>query len=313
MPPTGAWARVRHALRGPRLQVLNLAVFYAVVCFGRVLRAEGVAWQAMPWEWLRQVARIDYPNPPTWVALSVLLAAALDAGAQRWRTGRWAVPWGTVVATMGIWLMLNGRDVVPFLLLPLLLVGSKHLVRTKRGHILNANNFAAVVLILAGLVTLGVNDWGTAKAPVALMFLFGTVATVRARRFTLALTYLVASGLVYAAAVAWLGYDWTTWLPFAFPPVAVMLGWFAVTDPATSPRTWHAQVVYALLAVLLAVPATLALHMDAVVFALAAAAPQRLWIEPMTARLAAARARRRHPERVDSAAPVGPELVEVRP
>ncbi|MHB8633400.1 MAG: hypothetical protein ACYDBQ_05445 [Thermoplasmatota archaeon] len=293
----GLRARLAHAVRGPRLQVVNLAVFYATITLGRNLRLLGIPAAHIPLAWLRDVARIDYPNPVTLILLSVAFAALLDASAIRARTGRWALPWGTVVATMGIWLMLDGHGWLPFLALPVLLVGSKQLIRTSRGHVWNANNFAACVLILAGSqailggrlesvvgsVTIGVNSWGANRASVLLMLLFGTVATLRARRFALAISYLAIGALVYAVVAWWGRYDEATWLMWAFKPVTVMIGFFAVTDPATSPTDRPTQVAYAALAALLAVPATILQHPDATVFALFLASPQRLWLQPSRA------------------------------
>jgi hypothetical protein len=194
--------------------------------------------------------------------------------------------------------------VLPFVLLPLLMVGSKHLLRWRGKHLFNPNNFAASLLLLLYLVRVGVNDWGAAPQTVFLMLLFGSIATSRVRRLDLAVSYLLLSFGVYWAIAAAQGWGLATVWQFAWSPIQVVIGFFAITDPATSPEglaippapagstrlqrlAWKARrwprasadkLLWALLLVLLGVPATLAGRVEAPIFALFLGAPQRHFV-----------------------------------
>jgi len=111
------------------------------------------------------------------------------------------------------------------------------------------------------------------------MLLFGTIATLRAKRFALAATYLGLSYAVYLGFRLCQPHTSNAAFLWAFSPVNVMVGLLAVTDPATSPKGFASQAAYAALVALLAVPGTLHGNPEAPVFALLVAAPQRHAVE----------------------------------
>lgn len=238
--------------KGPKLQFLNLFIFYVVVNL-----------------------TLDFPNPVHYVATAVGVAAVLDGLVSRWRFGGWRIPWPSMVAALGASMLIDGFGIVPFLLLPVLMVASKHLIRFRGRHLFNPNNFAVSILILLTFVRIGVNDWGAAPQAVALMLFFGITATTRVDRLDLAVSYLAMSFLAYWAIAAYQGWSLATVWMFALSPVQVMIGFFAITDPATSPSGRVEKYVWAALIVLLGIPATLAGRVEAPVFALLVAAPQR--------------------------------------
>jgi hypothetical protein len=233
--------------------VANLAVFFAVAYL-----------------------TVDFPNPPEQVAASVAVAVALEAGVVWFQEGDWGVPWGAIIGTSAAWLVLDGFGWLPYLVLPGFVVLARRFVRWRGSNLWNANNLAMSILLLAGVVRVGVNDWGAAPQVVGLIVLFGAVSTSRVDRLDLAAMYLAFSAGVYLVVATVLGWGLpTVWL-WSLSPLQVMIGFFAVTDPATSPGSdrW-AKAAYALLVVLLGVPATVAGFVEAPIFALLAAAPQR--------------------------------------
>lgn len=259
---------------GPKLQFLNLSILFAVVNLPFEVRFGDTLL----------LPKIDYPNPIHLVGLMIAVAAGLDAALSRWRFGEWRIPWPSMVATLGISLLLDFRQlpgwriVIPFVLLSLLMVGSKHLIRWRGRHLFNPNNFAATLLILAVLARVGVNDWGAAPQTVFLMLLFGTVSTVRVKRFDVAIFYLALSFLVYWIVAQTQGWAMATVWAFAFAPANVVLAFFALTDPATSPNGRTEKLLWALLIVLVTVPAIIAGRPEAPVLALFLAAPQRHFV-----------------------------------
>lgn len=244
-------------LRGPRLQLANLTVFYAVV-----------------------YATVDFPNPVEKVAAGVALAAGLELAVTRLRWGGWRVPWGAMIGTLGAWLVLDGHGWLPYLLLPAIVVAVRHAIRYRGSHLFNANNVAMVVLLLAGIARVGVNDWGAAPQTLALMVLFGAIATSRVDRLDLAVLYLAFSFGVFWLIAQVQGWNLPTVWMWALSPLQVMIGFFAVTDPATSPSgSLASKAIFALLIVLVSVPATLAGQVEAPIFALLVVAPQRHLID----------------------------------
>ncbi len=245
-------SRMARLVAGPRLQFLNLLVFVTVVTLS-----------------------LDYPHPWWWLAMGVAAAVAFDAPASRWRYGEWRMPWATMVGALGAGLLLDARGPLVFVAVAAIMVASKHLIRWRGAHLFNPNNVAASVLILAGVARVGVNDWGGAPQSVALMLLFGTIATVRAKRFDLAVAYLSFSAIAYGVATWAMGWGLASAWTYAFSPLQILIGFFAITDPATSPARLPEKLVWAALLVLLAVPATLAGRPEAPIFALLFGAPQR--------------------------------------
>lgn len=244
--------RLKAFTKGPRLQLINLLTFFVVVNL-----------------------TLDYPNPIPFVAIAVGTAGALDAVASRWRFGEWRIPWPTLVGALGICLVVDGIAWTTFALLGGLMVAGKHLIRWRGRHLFNPNNLASAILLVAGLVRVGVNDWGAAPQALLLMLLFGTIATLRVDRFDLAVEYIGLSLAAYAFVAFAQGWGPATVVAFALSPLQVMIGFFAITDPATSPSGRLEKLLFACLLVLLAVPATLAGRPEAPIFALLAAAPQR--------------------------------------
>lgn len=265
--------RIPAFLRGPRLQVANLAVFYAVA-YGTV----------------------DFPNPPLKVAASVAAAVAAEALLTRARGASWTLPWGAIIGTAAAWLVLDGFGWAPFLALPLLVVLARQLT-WDGDQLFNANNLAMSLLLVAGppllaagnratsllleagQVRVGVTDWGAAPQVLLLIVLFGAISTSRVNRLDVAVLYLGFSSAVYFVVASVMGWGLpTVWL-WALNPLQVMLGFFAVTDPAVCPGSGLAKkAAWALLIVLLGVPATLAGFVEAPIFALLAAAPQRRFL-----------------------------------
>ena len=250
--PGGPLQAIRAWFVGPKLQFANLLVLFLVV-----------------------ELTLDYPNPLPYVALCVITAALADGLLSRWRYGGWRIPWPSMVGALGITLLVDGFGPLAFVLLGLIMVVSKHAIRWRGKHLFNPNNLAACVLIVAGLVRVGVNDWGAAPQVLALMFLFGTIATTRVGKFDLAIFYLALSFTAYALVSWWQGWSLATAWMFALSPVQVMVGLFAITDPATSPTGTLEKLLWAGLIVLVGVPATLAGYPEAPLFALLVVAPQR--------------------------------------
>lgn len=293
--PEAAPQRFRLRLpQGPKLQFLNLTILLTVIFLSRFL----------PEGW----PKIDYPTRLSFILVNLGLAAVLDAAISKWRFGEWRMPWPTMVGSLGITLVINGNGNVcagdravssalcaasswgplasgafhewlvgawPFILLPILMVGSKHLIRWRGRHLFNPNNFAAAILLLFVLARVGVNDWGAAPQTVALMLLFGSISTIRVKKFDLAVIYLVLSWLAYFVVAQFKGWELATVWMFALAPLQVVIAFFAITDPATSPTGRLEKVLWAGLIVLLGVPATLAGYPEAPIFALLLAAPQR--------------------------------------
>ncbi len=295
------FAKIPFLPEGPKLQFLNLTILFLVIYNSEYIGLHYFGLES----W--RLPKIDYATPVTHVATTIALAVLLDGTISRYRFGEWRIPWPSMVASLGISLVLNGngdicaggaavaayscsvvswgplsvvsREMWPFIILPFLMVGSKHLIRWRGRHLFNPNNFAAAFLLILFFARIGVNDWGAAPQTLVLMIFFGTISTLRVKRFDLAIFYLglscVAYKLIVGPLLNW--HDVTTLKAF-FSPLQVVIAFFAITDPATSPNGRLEKLLYAALLVLLGIPAMLAGWMEAPVFALFIAAPQRHFI-----------------------------------
>ncbi|MHB8605461.1 MAG: hypothetical protein ACYDCK_09415 [Thermoplasmatota archaeon] len=276
LPLSPLGVKVGGFLAGPKLQFFNLLVLFTLVNLV-----------------------VDYPNALWQVFIVVIIGPVADALISRWRWGEWRVPWPSMVGSLGICLLIDMHGWEAPVLMALLLVGSKHIIRWRGRHLFNPNNFGATFLLLAALIRVGVNDWGAAPEVVGLMLVFGSVSTYRVRRIDVAVFYLlgalaiytgialihnVQSGIGLRLPTDGSGWSFATAWQFAWSPVMIVLGFFALTDPATSPDARLDKLIWCLLIVLIGVPATLANHPEAGVFALFIGAPQRVLVTYVTQR-----------------------------
>ena len=115
----------------------------------------------------------------------------------------------------------------------------------KGRHLWNPTNFgvSAVVFLAPATVTVLSIQWGNAVAPMAVIWLLGSVIVYRVGRFHISATY-VASFLLFAALRA--AITGTTFVSNVAPitgPMYQLFIFFMVTDPKTTVRSKLGQCV----------------------------------------------------------------------
>ncbi len=230
---------------------------------------------------------VPFPNDLRHIVAAVVLAGSLDAMLSRARYGSWRMPWASMLATVGMSMIIEAHAPAVWAVAPLLLVWSKHLLRIGEHHLWNPNNFAMATLLgltaldrAGGLeVAIGINAWGSAPWIIGLMVLFGTMATWRVERLDLALAYLVLCSSTAVITALLLDITPMVLLVLALSPLQMAFAFFMITDPATSPRTPLAKLISAGLLAAIALPG-LFNHIEAApIFALFVVAPLRGGIE----------------------------------
>jgi Na+-translocating ferredoxin:NAD+ oxidoreductase RnfD subunit len=184
------------------------------------------------------------------VVLAVVGACVVETGFVRWREGHWRFSTSALLSGLIVAFVLSPDE--PWyapLVAGALAVASKHIVRTRHGHLFNPAGFALLVMVL--LFGSGESWWGALPDlawPWALALIaLGAVVVDRVNKFPLVLSFLgtyfglfTLASFVNPATVAEMFRE-----PFAH--AVLFLALFMLTDPPTSPGPIQNQVRFGIL------------------------------------------------------------------
>jgi len=214
----------------------------------------------------KRLLRIDNRFLPPLLITSILLTAHLSFGIlEGWqRTGLAIVT--AIVAEMimgrltyGAWPHLASAYISgisdgilvrwpfywPYFLTSLISITSKYVLRFRGRHLWNPTNFgvSAVVFLAPATVAVLSVQWGNVVAPMAVIWVLGTVIVWRVGRAHISATY-VLSFLLFSFVRAW--WTATPWVANVAPitgPMYQLFTFFMVTDPKTTVKSVKGQCV----------------------------------------------------------------------
>lgn len=132
----------------------------------------------------------------------------------------------------------------PFALTALISITSKYVITYRGRHLFNPTNFGLCMLLLlaSNQVALLSTQWGNAWGALALIWAWGTLVVVRAKVFTITLTYLLSF-----SALAWVrtlvnGNSYINEVAPITGPMLTLFMFFMVTDPAVVPTRQGARI-----------------------------------------------------------------------
>ena len=245
---------------------------------------------------------------------AVAAAIVVDSAIVRLWRGVWFFPSGAILSGLIVALILSPAVAwyVPVATAAFAVV-SKYLLRTKQGHIFNP---AALALVAAYFLFASGQDWWGALPNLPMPFVLVLLATGlfvadRVNKLPMALIFTGAYFLLFAA-YAYMGDPARVAEIFRAPDVnaALFFALFMLTDPPTSPARYRDQVVFGLIAALVAFAVFILL--GAVYFLLAGLLVGNVWEvwRRMTARSRAPqRPATRTPRPADLRAPDRPHPV----
>lgn len=156
------------------------------------------------------------------------------------------VPLSGLITSFGVTLLCDSPHIWPYSFVAAMSILSKHLIRTRKRHVFNPNNFGIVVgfLYLGGFMTVAAGRWGGFSKGAMLVAAIGSAVAFRAKRLPLALSYVMS--FVMGVGVRSFLLDrplMTIGAPMtgaAFP----LFVFYMVTDPVTTPSSWKGQILF---------------------------------------------------------------------
>ncbi len=188
-----------------------------------------------------------------WMTFLPLIAFALglDATLKRFSRGKWEFPLpGITTGIASIMILRATYFSWPYYFAIALGLGSKHVFRDERKqHIFNpaALGILAAVSLFPDIIHIHMRQWAIPLPLYVVMFFLGSFVTVVNRKWRLTLSYLLAIVVLRALWGVATGHS----LAYAIGAIAslntLIFAFHMITDPKTSPKSEHGQLVYGLM------------------------------------------------------------------
>ena len=172
----------------------------------------------------------------TGLAIVTAIAAELIMG--RLTYGVWPHPASAYISGISAGILIRSPFYWPYILTALISITSKYVLRFRGKHLWNPTNFgvSAVVFLAPATVAVLSVQWGNVVAPMAVIWVLGTVIVWRVGRLHISATY-VLSFLLFSFVRAWMtGTPWVANVAPITGPMYQLFTFFMVTDPKTTVR-----------------------------------------------------------------------------
>jgi len=178
-------------------------------------------------------------------ALAIVTAIGAELVMGRITYGAWPHPASAYISGISAGILVRSPFLWPYFLTSLISITSKYVLRVKGRHLWNPTNFgvSAVVFLAPAAVTVLSIQWGNVVAPMAIIWVLGSVIVWRVGRAHISATY-VASFLLFSFVRS--AITGTPWLAAVAPitgPMYQLYIFFMVTDPKTTVRSRTGQCI----------------------------------------------------------------------
>src|SRR5690349_4999845 len=132
------------------------------------------------------------------VLVSVVIACTLDVVVNYWRSRQIVVPLSGLITGMGLGLLINATPLWPYIVAPILAIGSKLVFNFQGKHMFNPSNFGLTVLLLLfpTTVTVLAAQWSGSLLMVMAIVAVGGFTTYRVSRWDLVMSFLLGFALM---------------------------------------------------------------------------------------------------------------------
>jgi hypothetical protein len=187
----------------------------------------------------------------TGLAIVTAIGAELVMG--RLTYGVWPHPASAYISGISAGILIRSPFYWPYFLTSLISITSKYVLRVRGRHLWNPTNFGVSAMVFLAPATVAVLSvqWGNVVAPMAVIWILGTVIVWRVGRLHISAIY-VLSFLAFSFVRAW--WTGTPWVANVAPitgPMYQLFTFFMVTDPKTTVRSVKGQCVVVFLVALL--------------------------------------------------------------
>jgi hypothetical protein len=174
-------------------------------------------------------------------ALAIVTAIGAELVMGRITYGVWPHPASAYISGISAGILVRSPFVWPYVLTSLISITSKYVLRFRGRHLWNPTNFgvSAVVFLAPATVAVLSIQWGNVVAPMAVIWILGTVITWRVGRLHISATYVASFLLFSLVRAAMTGTPWLATVAPITGPMYQLFTFFMVTDPKTTVRsTW---------------------------------------------------------------------------
>jgi Na+-translocating ferredoxin:NAD+ oxidoreductase RnfD subunit len=214
-------------------------------------------------------------------ALAIITAIGAELVMGRLTYGRWPHPASAYITGISVGILVRSPFLWPYALCSLISIASKYVLRVKGRHLWNPSNFgvSAVLFLAPETVTLLSIQWGNAVAPMAVIWLLGFAIVWRVGRLHISAAYVVSFLLLSVVRAAVTGTPWLATVAPITGPMYQLFIFFMVTDPKTTVRSRHGQVIVVALVALVEMLLRLAEVIYAPFYALFLVGPVAMLVE----------------------------------
>jgi len=212
------------SIKDPRVFMICVLITYAIV--GQTFLSFDHAWSQ--------------------ILTSLFISCVVDTGVSYWKTRQIILPVSGVITGLGLGLLIEAVPLWPFIVAPILAIGSKAFLKFQGKHIFNPSNFGltALLLLFPTTVTTLAAQWSGSLLIVMVILMIGGFTSFRVSRWDLVLAFLtsfvIMSFLENILTQRGAAFVYGPILGAAFQLFALSM----LTDPKTTPNTRSMRVVF---------------------------------------------------------------------
>ena len=181
-------------------------------------------------------------------ALAIITAIGAEMIMGRATYGVWPHPASAYISGISAGILVRSPFYWPYFLTSLISITSKYVLRVRGRHLWNPTNFgvSAVVFLAPATVAVLSVQWGNVVAPMAVIWILGTVIVWRVGRVHISVTYVLSFLLFSVFRAWWTATPWVTNVAPITGPMYQLFTFFMVTDPKTTVKSvkWQCVVVF---------------------------------------------------------------------
>jgi enediyne biosynthesis protein E5 len=179
----------------------------------------------------------------TGLAIATAIGAELVMG--RVTYGAWPHPASAYISGISAGILVRSPFLWPYFFTSLISIASKYVLRFRGRHLWNPTNFgvSAVVFLAPATVAVLSIQWGNVVAPMAVIWILGSVIVWRVGRFHISAGYVLSFLLFSFVRSAITGTPWLANVAPITGPMYQLFTFFMVTDPKTTVRSKRGQVL----------------------------------------------------------------------
>ena len=177
--------------------------------------------------------------------LAIVTAIAAEMIMGRLTYGVWPHPASAYISGISAGILVRSPFYWPYILASLISITSKYVLRVRGRHLWNPTNFgvSAVLFLAPATVSVLSVQWGNVVAPMAVIWVLGSIIVWRVGRLHISVTYVLSFLLFSFVRAWWTGSPWVANVAPITGPMYQLFVFFMVTDPKTTVRSVKGQCV----------------------------------------------------------------------